>query len=351
MNRLIYGLSCCGAVLLGCGSSPKNQASDGVVDNADGDRDETGEVPAADAGKRDARASNTGDAKRDARMPNTVDNSCESKTISARANPPDILIVMDRSLSMELGGRWQPSSTAVKQLTSEFEDNVQFGLMTFPANGLGACDPGKLDVPVEAKNAQAVNGFLDMTAPGGFTPTADTLKAALDALGDRTPPPDSDAKPAYVLLVTDGEPDCASPMYPDSEQGSIDAVTALAMAKIKTYVIGYNLAGGADLMNRMAEAGGTDKYFEVENQQDITDAFHTIAADIVKCEFELSEEPKDPNYVRVSIDGITVALNAEDGWILEGKTVTLKDAQCDVLRDGANHALEVKVECDPVTYL
>jgi Mg-chelatase subunit ChlD len=352
MKRVIFGLACCGALLLGCGSDNKRTSSDGV-----GDSDDDGELvkhrdagsAKSDGGKKDA-SSSSGTTKKDGSTSTTGGGGdCDGRTISAKARPPDILIVLDRSLSM-LAARWQPSTTAVKMLTNEFDSTVQFGLMTFP-HGNGICDPGVLDVPVAPMNAANVNSFIDMTAPGGFTPTAGTLSAALDALGDRTLSADTTPTPAYVVLVTDGEPDCPGTNTLDPVQGSIDAVTALAKAGIKTYVVGYNLVAGAQLMNQMAQAGGTDKYFEVENQQDLTDAFHQITADVVKCDFELDEVPDDPSYVRVTIDGNTVVLNAADGWVIDGKTVTLQAGSCDMLKDGTKHVLQVKVECNPITYL
>jgi Mg-chelatase subunit ChlD len=343
MKCRTLGLVCYGALLLACGSDPT------VESEGDSPSGSTRDASTRDAGRRDASSPDAG--RRDASGGGGGGGgggSCETQNITARANPPDILIVLDRSLSMQLGGRWVPSTTAVKMLTSQYDAQVQFGLMTFPS-GNSVCDGGKLDVPVAAMNASAVNGFIDTTLPTGFTPTADTLRNALEVLGDRKVTPDGAPIPANVLLVTDGEPQC--PGSPDQRQASVDAVTALSEAGIKTYVVGYELAVGAQLMNEMAQAGGTDKYYEVRNQQDLTAAFAEITKDIVKCDFELAKEPEDPSYVRVTIDGNTVTLDAADGWVLDGKKITLQAGSCDILKDGANHALQVKVECDPVTYL
>ncbi|HEX5659030.1 MAG TPA: vWA domain-containing protein [Polyangiales bacterium] len=336
------GLLCCGALLLACGSDPQ------TVGSGDLETRKPDAGGRADGGKRDASSSTSPGGKKDAGKGGSSGgggDGCETQNIAARENPPDILIVLDRSLSMEFGGRWQPSTSAVKMLTNEFENQVQFGLMTFPS-GNSVCDPGKLDVPVAPVNASAVNGFIDGTGPTGFTPTAGTLKNALEALGDRNIVADAVPIPAYVLLVTDGEPQC--PGEPDQSPRAVEAVTALAQAGIKTYVIGYNLALGADLMNQMAQAGGTDRYYEVANQQELSDAFAEVTKDIVKCEFELSEVPMDPTFVRVTIDGETVTLNAADGWVIDGKKITLQSGSCDLLKDGQSHTLQVKVECTQV---
>jgi Mg-chelatase subunit ChlD len=345
MKRSIHNFACVGALLLACGSDPKQVGSEG-----DGDGEGDNQGPSDDDGKQQPDAGKKRDASSGGKKDGSGGGSfeptgCETQNISARENPPDILIVLDRSLSMAIGGRWDPSKSAVKMLTSEYDNQAQFGLMTFPT-GDSVCDGGQLDVPVAAMNASAVNGFIDATGPTGFTPTADTLVNALAALGDRKIVADAIPTPAYVLLVTDGEPQC--PDDPAQGPRTLEAVTALADAGIKTYVIGYNLAVGAELMNQMAQAGGTDRYYEVGNQQELSAAFNEVTKDIVKCEFELSEVPADPTYVRVTIDGETVTLNAADGWVIDGKKITLQAGSCDMLKDGGNHALQVKVECTQV---
>jgi Mg-chelatase subunit ChlD len=347
MKRIILGLACSSVLFLACGSSDKTVGTDdgdGNDEQFNASRD-SGSKP-SDAGKRDA--SSSGGGKRDAGGGGGGggESDCNTKTITTRENPPDILIVLDRSLSMELGGRWEPSKSAVTMLTTEYDNQAQFGLMTFPT-GDSVCDPGVLDVPVAPMNAAAVNAHINGTGPTGFTPTADTMVNALAALGDRKIVADAVPTPAYVLLVTDGEPQCPGD---GGDQGprTLEAVAALTDAGIKTYVIGYNLTVGSQLMNDMAAAGGTDHYYEVGNQQELSAAFREVTKDIVKCEFELSEIPKDPTFVRVTIDGETVDLNAADGWVIDGKKITLQSGSCDLLKDGANHALQVKVECTQV---
>jgi hypothetical protein len=49
------------------------------------------------------------------------------------------------------------------------------------------------------------------------------------------------------------------------------------------------------------------------------------------------------------LDGITVVLDSADGWVIDGKVVTLQGTSCNTLRDGREHHLESQVECVPVT--
>jgi Mg-chelatase subunit ChlD len=273
-------------------------------------------------------------------------NVCGSRIIMATANIPDMLIVLDASLSMAIFNRWSPSTMAVEMLTSQYQDVLSLGLEIFPQGGNSGCMPGTLDVPFALNNADKINAVINQTQPLGATPTGDSLVNALMYLGDRTQAADAPSvTPGYVLLVTDGEPDC-----PGAD--AVQAVTALSRANIKTYVVGYQIDGmGQDLMMQMAKAGNTDHFYPVESAADLQAAFADITSNLIRCEFDLAEAPTDPTFVQVTIDGKMVNLNAADGWVIDGKKVTLQGGSCAMLKDGAPHNLKAEVECDPVVVM
>ncbi|MDB4989373.1 MAG: putative secreted protein [Myxococcaceae bacterium] len=278
---------------------------------------------------------------------------CSSRTVNATAVIPDVLIVLDASLSMTIAGRWSPSVMAVQSLTTQYESEVAFGLELFPPGGGPTCDAGKLDAPTMLNNAAAINQIVGSTAAAGLTPTGPALQSALTILGDRTPligdSGGGQVTPGNVLLVTDGQPDCGSA---NPGQDAVDAVTALANASIKTYVVGYQIDGASQgLMNQMAMAGQTDHFYSVESGTALQDAFAQILKNLVSCEFNLDQVPDDPSYVLVTIDGKQVALNADDGWVLDGTNVKLQGGSCDMLKDGTPHSLNVGIECTVVQYL
>jgi hypothetical protein len=303
---------------------------------------------------------------------------CSTQTIDAYGKTPDMMIVLDRSLSMTLEGRWEPSKNAVRTITTEFERLLSFGLVMFP--GMGASDPNalvgslldgllggmpsnvgcaggeKVDVPVKVMNAMAINQAINATMTMGLTPTGAGLGAALTALGDRKPGLDTMVKPGYVLLVTDGQPSCdptqALGGMTDTaqEQAAIMAVKALKAANIPTYVIGYQIDPAFQpLMNQLAMEGGTGMYRPAEGADQIVTAFREITKDVVKCSFELSMVPPNPKFVRVTIDKKTVLLDTADGWVINGKTVTLQGGACATLKDGKGHDLNAQIECTEVT--
>src|SRR5262245_26062200 len=57
---------------------------------------------------------------------------CQVVQLVASPYVPDMMIVLDRSSSMEEGGRWRPSVSAVRRLTMKLENSVRLGLTLFP---------------------------------------------------------------------------------------------------------------------------------------------------------------------------------------------------------------------------
>lgn len=276
---------------------------------------------------------------------------CSVRHIDVYAGAPDMLIVLDRSLSMSLNHRWEPSRQAVKSITRDFGGLLRFGMSVFPGAG-SDCSQGRLDVPLAIDNGASVADVIDQTETSGLTPTGPALSQALRILGDRSPRPDESPRPAYVLLVTDGEPNCqALPIFADTAQqdAARSAVRALREQNIATYVVGYQIdANSQSLMNELAQLGGTSRYRAVESGDQIVSTFRDITKDVVKCTFDLSEAPEDPLRLRVELDGLAIAIGAGDGWTIQGKSVTLQGAACAKLKDGRGHTLSAQLECSEV---
>jgi uncharacterized protein YegL len=95
-----------------------------------------------------------------------------------------------------------------------------------------------------------------MTQPDGFTPTASTLEAVLQQIMAKKTSPDAEVPPQYVLLVTDGAPNCIggnSGQDAQAHQATVQAVDALAKAGVKTFVIGYDASVDPNLAKQLTE--------------------------------------------------------------------------------------------------
>jgi hypothetical protein len=317
---------------------------------------------------------------------------CDVKQLVASPQLPDMMVVLDRSSSMEEGGRWRPSVSAVRSITSKLESSVRFGLTLFPGTvGMGGnnflrrlnclsgpepqkcidalpaasggggplCTPGEVVVPVRAGNASAIATALSQTRPSGGTPTAETLRGLVDSFAAEDTGPDSEMHEKYVLLVTDGSPTCPMGNGADTTQADVDAtnaaVEALYSSRVRTYVIGYNTSGTgneklSEVLDGFAARGGTGdkKHRPVEDEAGLLGEFQTIATSIASCDFKLDRAPISPDYVFVQLDEQQLNLDAADGFKFVGdRTIRLVGAACDRFRDGA-HSLQAEVRCAAV---
>lgn len=314
--------------------------------------------------------------------PLAADSGCEAVK-DARAQAPNVLIVLDRSHSMYLPpvDRWTPAVAAITDLTKGLDAQVRFGLMEFPSPLVQAsaqiCAPGAVLVPPDLHTGAAIAAELagdPATKVGGATPTAVALDGARTALA---------ALPgtSYVLLVTDGAPNCnvtldsqtctctsaratdctgaatvdggptgrKTPELCLDDDATVAAITALASAGIHTFVIGYDTTDFASTLNRMAAAGDTASttYYPVSDGTGLAGAFQSISAYVVSCTFELATPPKDARYVSVSVDGKRVPNGT--AWQLQGdRVVALVGDTCAQVSDGKPHDILVVRECTPV---
>jgi von Willebrand factor type A domain len=344
--------------VVACGSDKKGL--DGLGGNA------TGDDSSADGGSRDGG--------RDGSQKETL---CGKHAVKSDHAIPDMLIVLDRSASMAPGGndrrtdRWRGSATAVSQLVTSYGTGVNFGLMTFPGGGQqgggrggfsqASCTPGQVDVEVGPDNGAAINRAIAGMGPGGFTPTAATLEAALTVIGSPTTADQDVSAVKYVLLVTDGDPNCSATFMPGAGGGggspddplgrmqTIAAIQKLTDAGIQTYVVGYETAGTdfAGQLDLMAAAGGTgeDMHRSVESAADLAATFDELASNATTCSYRLVEKV-DVSFVSVTVGG--KPRKYETDWRLEsdGRTVTLVGTACADAKKGG--VFTVDVVCEPV---
>jgi hypothetical protein len=333
-------------------------------------------------------------------------DSCDVVHLHTSPSTPDMLIVLDRSGSMGVEGRWTPSVDAVRAIVNQLQSQIRFGLALFPdpaftGNGVtinnntvnidvsgclsdpdpitcisnlladagiqvnnggndGACGPGKIVVPVGLDNGAAIDSTLSMTQPNGGTPTPDTLAMLIDQFA--APPVDPDVIPApkYILLVTDGQPTCPVGLGSATTQEDIDAsnsaIEMLTAHGAHTYVIGYNTTGPgnemlAQVLDGFAQRGGTGDMHHrpVEDEASLLAEFQRIAGALVSCTFALDKAPPRADYVLVRVDGTQVNLDDPNGWGLIGdRTIELRGSACATVQSNGDHAVDAEVHCQTV---
>jgi hypothetical protein len=325
--------------------------------------------------------------------------SC-GEIVEADTLPVNVLLVIDQSQSMianDLGDvtRWQAMKDALSATLEATEGQLSYGLKLFP--GAPQCDvPSGVDVEIAsgAESSEAISTALD-GEPDGGTPTAAALERAFDYF-DSGAGADLEGD-KYVLLATDGGPNCVSDDAPcdaaectlniDGEcpdgvdnccaenleteaclddDGAVAAVAALADAGIKTIVVGIpGTEEYESTLNAMADAGGlpadgdTSYYAVAEGggAEGLTDALLSITETLIKtCEFELASQPPFLNEVNVEIDGEVVprVVNSdEEGWDYADETaspptVVLHGSTCDQVESVGAESVRIYYGCTTV---
>lgn len=259
--------------------------------------------------------------------------SCDESNYTVDITKIDMLVVLDRSMSMEIDGIWDPMGQALTYVTDAYKDLINFGLMLFPGGGT-SCDnenPATVcvaplsfapDVPLESPSAAtAIASVFNKSSgshvtPCGGTPIAATLDSAKDYLLGM-----AEQKKRYVLLATDGAPNCnpnlsspgcictnhqpnacnLEPLNCLDDMNTYAATESLRAAGFETYVLGMGEevnASWSDQLSMMAQRGGTGNYYSVTDTAKLDDALETITNDVVSCDFEI-------DWAQIAEDAVT----------------------------------------------
>jgi hypothetical protein len=263
--------------------------------------------------------------------------SCGVKTFGLTKVPPDLLIVQDRSGSMAMlpdGSncsrrdatctamtKWPQITAAINQVVMQTEDTIRWGLKFFADDDLCGVNDGAA-VPIADKNAAAIAAAIAGAMPLSSTPTRAGLVSAGAYLATLTDP-----NPKYVLLATDGLPNCGGQMGIFGSQGddsaaTIQAVTDIAAKGIPVFVVGIgSIPDAQTTLTAMAVAGGEaqtadPKYYPVANTADLVTVLGTIGGMIGSCSFGLGTVPPDPTNIAVTANGSKIPKDTThtNGW-------------------------------------
>lgn len=193
----------------------------------------------------------------------------------------DIVLVADTSGSMK-GQRMDQTKKALKYLVNAFGPTDRFAVVRF-ATDVDSFKPQLVNATPDNKKA-AIEFIDDMEASGG-TNIGDALKTASNMLSQP-----GDTRPAYMVLMTDGEPTVGETTVP----GLLKIVGSKRDIRVFDFGVGYDL--NTKLLNKLAdEHHGTSQYVEPnENiEVELSNFYDKIKAPV------LSD-------VKIAYNGITV---------------------------------------------
>jgi hypothetical protein len=294
--------------------------------------------------------------------PQALGAMTQGTVISGLAQPSKIMLVLDRSSSMKThvndenagccltgnGGsllncqsctNYDPTIrdckwNSLKHLLLDqggfldvTKDYARFSLATFPGTDCSAsdlCTDGFVNVGSAAgNNVEAIKNELSPLAPHGGTPTANMLNAIV---GDDSFT--SEAVKHYVVLVTDGLPNCnkdlngstctctggSCPTDPRNcldDERMVKGVADLKEKGVLTFVIGFGTGtvnpAALSVLNRAAEAGGqaqqnaSTKYYQASSEEDMQKILDMIVLTIQPCTFDLAKAPASENLLEVTL--------------------------------------------------
>lgn len=297
-------------------------------------------------------------------------SGCGSSEFKIAELPPNVMILLDRSASMDGDAgddtRWNVAKKAIEALSAEFDDRVRFGLATYSSCVKGGCSPGQIVVPIAAHNGQAIVDFLATTVDERSgdgrelnddgkikylcdtgdpeTPTGKALallvgeKSLLDPMRDNA-----------VVLLTDGaeNEECA-----DECDGPCGAKKLLAQApSVKTYVIGLGV--NTDDIDAIAAAGDTEQAIGAGDESELSDAFDRVARAVASCDYAVDDTAQDGTelYVFFNNDPSPLPRSDDDGWSFDVKKHRLRfhgDA-CAQIEAGSVHDIDVVYGCPKPT--
>lgn len=246
----------------------------------------------------------------------------ECATSAAEANliPVNMVIMFDRSGSMDENNKWNDSTSALRAFLQDPESaGLRVALRFFPDDNGNGCHENNCDInqctqpvvdvgpltadaaPTDAQENLLVTAIDTETPDGDHTPIYPALGGATqwakDYLGAHP------AEKAVVIFVTDGAPNGCN-----ENEGDIAAIAGEAFTTSGVYTYSVGLEGSNEgLMNDIAQQGGTAQGIFIGSganaEEELLLALKAIQGSQVACEFAMPEpapgETIDPAKVNV----------------------------------------------------
>ncbi len=294
-------------------------------------------------------------------------DACPQNNFMANNLPPDLLIVLDRSGSMNqdstgamlMAGdpntKWALMTAAIKSVVMQSQASVNWGLKFFGTGTSGCAVANVTAVDPATMTAAAIISAIDAPAnqPGTSTPTRAAEISAGNYMAGRT-----NANPKYILLATDGEPNCAAGGGGGGNAtdgpGAIAAVTTVAGMGFPTFVIGIAAdAEAGTTLEGMAvaggrpRAGGNPSYYSVSTTADLQAALTAIQSlTALPCTFQLGGVPSNLTAVTVTVGGQVIPMG-EWTYGAGNRSVVFPDASaiCTQLKSGAIKDVQINLPC------
>ena len=296
---------------------------------------------------------------------------CGQTNVPLQPIAPDILILLDNSLSMNddpsgnkcaaaVAGcsKWSQVLTAIEDVVMTTQATVNWGLKFMDADATCGVTTG-VAVDVGPGGYSAISTALALVYPIGDTPTELAMDSAVAYLQGRTDP-----NSKYILLATDGLPNCtpgSTNITTDDSPGAVAAVEAARTAGFDTFVVGIATSlGTANVtLNALSVAGGLPQppssdtqYYLAIDTATLEAELTTIAASATPCSFALPPPPAGSTLaISAATSGgrVTIPKDPANGWAYAAdmKSVALNGTACASAQSGTYTSITASFVCSP----
>ncbi len=365
--------------------------------------------------------------------PLAIAQTTERKIVISRKKKPNIMLLVDKSGSMmdpvdatlaacgscgacngcpacpsNCPTRLVDMKSAMQTFLGQYGTTARFGLSVFPG-GTSSADPCKtghvvqevtasndVDSELQGSASQINDSIQQLGRTGGLPVVGGTPTAASLSQLSSNPALQEDDRDNFVLLLTDGLPNCNSNLDGTKctcvtgettcdkrncldDTAVVQAISGLASQDIRTIVVGFGAdtaaSGGLGALNAMAQAGGFarscqtnqdcgsgdtcdtatstcgKKFFPAANAEDLAAELIKIQnkiGDVNPCEFLLSASPTDVSFLAVYVDGQRLTAGPST-WSYDSSgqpTVTFSGDTCTRLMNASESApvdVEIRV--------
>lgn len=327
-------------------------------------------------------------------------NLCACKEVGQK--PPTLFIVLDRSSSMNETiqpsgySKWDLVRFALLDSTSgvlrTLDGRLSTGVAVFPGENItnDTCSTGTMVFEPRPGSETTYNELaqkLSSILPQGSTPIAASLRALKPIL-------EKQEKTPFVLLATDGAPNCNTiPCSSDhciynleqakltngqlcdetinccdpnlvqgggwqacvDDENTIAAINDLTAIGIKVFVLGIpGSSTYSTILDRFAVAGQTARmvtphYYAANEltQNALQNALREIAAEVIdSCIVTLDAPVDDGGFTNVLIDGKVLVFESNNGWRwLNKQTLELTGSVCNRIKAHQVSRIQVAVGC------
>jgi von Willebrand factor type A domain len=299
----------------------------------------------------------------------TGGQTCGQGSVPVMPEPPDILIVQDKSLSMSMDptgancaanaagcSKWSQVSTAIESAVMATQTAVNWGLVFFGTNNMCGTSATPI-VPIETNGYNDILAAFTNNQPASYTPTAAAMNAAVTYLKGL---PATDTNPKFILLATDGLPNCgAAGTTADDSVNAAAAVTAAFNAGFPTFVVGIGNTMGDATLTQFAVNGGepqtgaATQFYSVNDTADLETALSKIVGIVASCTIPLTGAPMDKTNVAISVNNSAgtptkVPMDPTNGWSYTSAaqdTIQLNGSYCDGVKGGSYSDVQFVYSC------